>query len=46
MTPKTTWNQQRDGLHIRAMRAQRLDDLRQWPNPVVLKITHAQGGAR
>jgi len=39
--PKTTWKQEPDGLHIRAMRAQRLDDLRQWPNPVVLKITHA-----
>ncbi len=44
--PKTTWSQQPDGLHIRAMRAQRLDDLRQWPNPVVLKITHALPGAR
>jgi alpha-L-fucosidase len=42
VTPKTTWSQQPDGLHIRAMRAQRLDDLRQWPNPVVLKITQAQ----
>ena len=42
ITPKTTWKQAPDGLHIRAMRAQRLDDLRQWPNPVGLKITHAQ----
>jgi alpha-L-fucosidase len=42
VTPRTTWKQEPDGLHIRAMRAQRLDDLRQWPNPVVLKITHAQ----
>ncbi len=42
VTPGTTWKQGPDGLHIRAMRAQRLDDLRQWPNPVVLKITHAQ----
>ena len=40
--PKTTWKQEPDGLHIRAMRAQRLEDLRQWPNPVVLKITHAR----
>jgi alpha-L-fucosidase len=44
--PKTTWSQQPDGLHIRAMRAQRLDDLRQWPNPVVLKITHALPATR
>ena len=42
VTPKTTWKQEPNGLHIHAMRAQRLDDLRQWPNPVVLKITHAQ----
>jgi len=42
VVPRTTWKQEADGLHIRAMRAQRLDDLRQWSNPVVLKITHAQ----
>ena len=40
--PKTTFQQQSDGLHIRAMHAQRLHDDRKWPNPVVLKITHAE----
>jgi alpha-L-fucosidase len=40
--PKTTWQQTTDGLHIRAMHAQRLYNNRQWPNPVVLKITHVQ----
>jgi alpha-L-fucosidase len=42
VVPKTTWTQQPDGLHIRAMRAQRIYNDRKWPNPVVLKITHAQ----
>jgi alpha-L-fucosidase len=42
VVPKTTWKQEKDGLHIKAQRAQRLDDVRQWPNPVVLKLTHVQ----
>lgn len=42
VVPTTTWEQQADGLHIRAMRAQRLYNNRQWPNPVVLKLTHVQ----
>ncbi len=40
--PKSTWKQDADGLHIRAMHAQRLYNNRQWPNPVVLKITHVE----
>ncbi len=40
--PRTTWRQESDGLHIRAIRAQRLYNNREWPNPVVLKITGAQ----
>lgn len=44
VVPKTTWRQEPDGLHIRAMRAQRLYDDRKWPNAVVLKITNAQPG--
>lgn len=42
VTPKTTWKQQPDGLHIRAMHAQRMYDNRRWPNPMVLKITNAE----
>jgi alpha-L-fucosidase len=42
VTPKTTWKQEADGLHVRAMRAQRLYNNRKWPNPVVLKLTHVQ----
>jgi len=44
VNPKTTWQQSADGLQIRAMRAQRLYDNRQWPHPVVLRITHAKAG--
>ncbi|MCC6861856.1 MAG: alpha-L-fucosidase [Bryobacterales bacterium] len=44
VVPKTTWRQEAGGLRIRAMRAQRLYNDRRWPNPVVLKITHAQPG--
>jgi alpha-L-fucosidase len=42
VVPKTTWTQDGDGLHIRAMHAQRLYNNREWPNPVVLKITNAE----
>ncbi len=42
VVPKTTWRQESDGLHIRAMRTQRLYNNRQWPNPVVLRITNAE----
>jgi alpha-L-fucosidase len=31
-----------DGLHIRAMMAQRLQDNRKWENPVVLRITNVK----
>jgi alpha-L-fucosidase len=42
VVPKTTWKQGADGLYIRAMHAQRLYNNRQWPNPVVLKITNVE----
>lgn len=38
--PKTTFKQDTEGLHIRAMFAQRLQDNSKWPNPIVLKLTH------
>ncbi len=44
VVPKTTWRQDADGLHIRAMRAQRLYDDRRWPNAVVLKLTNVEPG--
>jgi alpha-L-fucosidase len=40
VVPRTTWSQQADGLHIRAMQAQRFYTDRKWTNPVVLKITN------
>jgi alpha-L-fucosidase len=46
ITPKMTWRQDEKGLSIRAMRSQRLYNDRTWPNPVVLKITHAEPGLR
>lgn len=42
VTPKTTFRQEAGGLHIRAMRAQRIYNDRKWPNPVVIKLTHVQ----
>ncbi len=42
VTPKTTWKQDERGLHIRAMRAQRIYNDYKWPNPIVLRITHAE----
>jgi alpha-L-fucosidase len=42
LVPKSTWKQAPDGLHVRAMHAQRLVDNSRWPNPVVVKITHVK----
>jgi len=42
VNPKATWTQDENGLHITAMRAQRIYNNTKWPNPVVIKITHAQ----
>jgi alpha-L-fucosidase len=40
--PKTTWSQEADGLHVKVYRAQRLYTNNEWPNPVVLKMTHVK----
>ena len=42
VVPKTTFQQDAGGLHVRAMFAQRLQDNSKWPNPIVLKLTHVQ----
>ena len=42
ITPKSSWHQEKDGLHVRALEAQRLQDNFRWPNPVVLKITNVE----
>ncbi len=44
--PETEWEQTADGLQIRAYRAQRLYNDRQWPNPVVLRIANASPGLK
>lgn len=40
--PKAKWEQKSDCLTIEATRAQRIYNDRKWPNPVVIKITHAE----
>jgi alpha-L-fucosidase len=42
VVPKTTFRQERDGLHIRAMHAQRIYNDRKWPSPIVLKLTNVE----
>jgi alpha-L-fucosidase len=42
VVPKTTWKQESDGLHVRAMHAQRIYNDRKWPNPIVLKLTNVE----
>ena len=42
VVPQTTFRQEADGLHIRAMFAQRIYNDRKWPDPVVIKLTHVQ----
>jgi alpha-L-fucosidase len=39
IVPKSTFKQEADGLHLRVMRAQRLQDNNKWPNAVVVKLT-------
>lgn len=42
VNPKPTWKTESDGLHIRAMLAQRLQDNYKWDYPIVLKLTHVK----
>jgi alpha-L-fucosidase len=42
ITPKSTWSQEKDGLHVRVMQTQRLQDNFRWPNPAVIKITNVE----
>lgn len=39
INPRPTWEQKADGLHVRAMLAQRIYNDWKWPNPPVLKLT-------
>lgn len=40
--PTTTFRMESDGLHIHTMKSQRIFDKTEWPNPVVLKLTHVE----
>jgi alpha-L-fucosidase len=42
VNPQASWTQDEAGLHISCMHAQRLYNNRRWPNPIVIKITHAR----
>ncbi len=42
VNPAPSLRQESDGLHLRAMFTHRLQDNSKWPNPIVLKITHAK----
>jgi alpha-L-fucosidase len=39
---KATWRQEADGLHVRAMFAQRPYTDCKWPDPIAIRITHAR----
>jgi alpha-L-fucosidase len=40
INPKSSFHQEKDGLHVRVMATQRLQDNFRWPNPAVIKLTH------
>jgi len=42
ITPKSTFHQEKDGLHVRVLAAQRLQDNFRWPNPTVIKLTNVE----
>jgi alpha-L-fucosidase len=40
--PKSSFHQEKDGLHVRVMATQRLQDDFHWPNPAVIKLSHVE----
>ena len=42
LDPKSTFHQEKDGLHIRVVRAQRLRDSDAWPYPSVIHLTDVE----
>jgi alpha-L-fucosidase len=40
--PQSTWRQEKDGLHVRVLAAQRLQDNFRWPNPAVIALTNVE----
>jgi alpha-L-fucosidase len=41
VNPKASWTQDERGLYISAMHAQRIYNNNRWPDPIVIRITHA-----
>jgi len=39
---RARWSQDKDGLHISVVRAQRIYNNSRWPNPIVVKITNVE----
>jgi alpha-L-fucosidase len=46
VNPECRWKQEADGLHLDIMRAQRIYNMGSWPNPIVVRITHAEPVAK
>ncbi|HPC96670.1 MAG TPA: alpha-L-fucosidase [Sedimentisphaerales bacterium] len=42
VVPEARWSQEADGLHVSVVRAQRIYNDSKWPNPIVLRISHAK----
>jgi alpha-L-fucosidase len=42
VNPECRWSEDENGLHVSVVRAHRLYNNSLWPNPVVVKITHAK----
>jgi alpha-L-fucosidase len=40
--PTSTFHQEKDGLHVRVMQTQRLQDNFQWPNPAVIQLDNVE----
>jgi alpha-L-fucosidase len=42
--PRSKWRQDGEGLHLEITMAQRLYTDRKWPDPIAIRITHAEPG--
>ena len=44
VVPRSKWRQDDEGLHLEVTMAQRLYTDRKWPDPIAIRITHAEPG--
>lgn len=42
VVPQTTFHMESDGLHIHTMKSQRIWDITEWPNPLVIRLTNVE----